>query len=44
MNNLFQPLFNARMQHALPVLRTPHDVVVALIDHVPVDLVAMRFS
>lgn len=41
-NNLFQAFINARVKNLPSVLRTPHYVVVALVNHVPVGLVAIR--
>lgn len=41
-NNLFQPVVYARMEHTSPVLQTPHNMIVVLIDGVPVELVSVR--
>ena len=43
-NNLFQTFINTRVKNLPSVLRTPHNVIVTLVNHVSVGLVAMRFS
>ena len=41
-NNLLESFVNARMKHASPVLRASHNVIAALINHVPVGFVSVR--